>query len=66
MRTPDQILKDVGIDVENIKKNNPKLYDSIRKAMDDFADQYAEWKVRKLKLKQQSLMDEISTVNERK
>jgi len=58
MRTPDQILKDVGIDVENIKKNNPKLYDSIRKAMDDFADQYAEWKVRKLKLKQQSLMDE--------
>jgi hypothetical protein len=56
MRTPDEILKDVGIDVETLKRENRELYDSIRKAMDEFADQYAEWRVRKLKL---TLMDEI-------
>ncbi len=47
MRTPDQILIDVGIDVDNLKNNNPKLYDNIRKAMDEFADQYAEWREQK-------------------
>lgn len=47
MRTPDQILIDVGIDVDNLKNNNPKFYDNIRKAMDEFADQYAEWREQK-------------------
>ncbi len=47
MRTPDEILKDVGIDVETLKRENRELYDSIRKAMDEFADQYAEWREQK-------------------
>ena len=48
MRTPDKILQDVGIDIDNLKKDNPMLYNSIRRAMDEFADQYAGWKLSKL------------------
>ena len=48
MKTPDEIMQDVGIDVKQTKKEKPLLYDSIRKAMDNFADQYAEWKLRKV------------------
>ena len=49
MKTPDEIMQDVGIDVKQTKKEKPLFYDSIRRAMDNFADQYAEWKIKKLK-----------------
>ena len=48
MKTPDEIMQNVGIDVKQTKKEKPLLYDSIRKAMDDFADQYTEWKINKM------------------
>jgi hypothetical protein len=44
LRTPDQILTDVGINVENFKKDKELLYRCIRRAMDDFAEQYHNWK----------------------
>lgn len=47
LKTPDQILTDKGIDVENLKKDKPLLYNSIRRAMDDFAEQYYNWKLSK-------------------
>lgn len=43
------ILENAGIQVDTLKSKNPKLYDSIRIAMDDFADQYAEWRIEKQK-----------------
>ena len=48
MKTPDEIMQNVGIDVDEIKKDKPMLYNNIRRAMDDFADQYAEWKLKKV------------------
>lgn len=47
LRTPDQILADVGIKVETLKKDKELLYSCIRRAMDDFAEQYHEWKISK-------------------
>lgn len=37
LKTPDQILTDVGINVENFKKDKNILYRCIRRAMNDFA-----------------------------
>lgn len=44
LRTPDQILTDVGINVENFKQEKELLYSCIRRAMDEFAEQYHNWK----------------------
>jgi len=44
LRTPDQILADVGINVESFKKDKELHYSCIRRAMDEFAEQYHNWK----------------------
>ena len=46
-RTPHKILKDCGIDADKLQKENPQFYDYIRMAMDEFAQQYADWKLKK-------------------
>jgi hypothetical protein len=46
-RTPHKIIKDCGIDADRLQKEKPMLYANIRRAMDEFAEQYANWKLSK-------------------
>lgn len=52
MKTPDKIMEDNGIDIVNLKKDNFSLYNKIRKSMDEFTDQYYEWKIKKKEVKE--------------
>ena len=42
MKTPDDIMQKHHIKIVRLKEDKPMLYNSIRKSMDDFADQYAK------------------------
>ena len=52
MKTPDEIMQKHHIKIVRLKEDKPMLYNSIRKSMDDFADQYAKWKLNKLSERQ--------------
>ena len=49
MKTRNQIMRDNGLDVNFLQESTPGIYDGILGAMDDFADQYAAWKLKKRK-----------------
>lgn len=49
MRTPNQILKDEGVDTAKLANVNPNLYSSVIRAMGEFAEQYHKWKANSLK-----------------
>ena len=42
-------MRDNGLDVNFLQESTPGIYDGILGAMDDFADQYAAWKLKKRK-----------------
>jgi len=54
MKTPDTIMKEQGLLVNWLKRYEPDTYNSIRRAMDEFAVQYAKWKIQKLNERQSS------------
>ena len=62
MKTADKIMQEQGLRVEWLKQYEPDTYNSIRKAMDEFADQYTEWKINNLyKLRKSILTNEEIT-----
>ena len=55
MRTPNQILKDEGVDTAKLANVSPNLYSSVIRAMGEFAEQYHKWKVNAIKTSDDSV-----------